>query len=123
VIPVNAYTGPGQFTFNLRVAKTFGFGTENEVHAAPSGGPNGRGGTSGRGPGSGRGGVNVGAAASQRYNLTFSVSARNLFNIVNPGQPAESLSSRRFDRINSLAGAFGNASALRVIQLQAQFSF
>jgi hypothetical protein len=123
VIPVNAYTGPGQFTFNLRVAKTFGFGTENEVHAAPSGGPNGLGGTSGRGPGSGRGGVNVGAAASQRYNLTFSVSARNLFNIVNPGQPAESLSSRRFDRINSLAGAFGNASALRVIQLQAQFSF
>ena len=68
--------------------------------------------------------MNVGAAASQRYNLTFSVNARNLFNIVNPGQPAGSLSSRRFDRINSLAGgAFGNASAVRVIQLQAQFSF
>ena len=128
VIPVNAYTGPGQFTFNLRVAKTFGFGAKKEVRAATSSGPNGLGGTSGRGGrGVGRGGgggVNVGAAASQRYNLTFSVNARNLFNIVNPGQPAGSLSSRRFDRINSLAGgAFGNASAVRVIQLQAQFSF
>jgi carboxypeptidase family protein len=131
VIPVNAYAGPGQFTFNLRVAKTFGFGTRKEVAAASSGGPGGLGAFGGRGLGGGRGGggvgrggVNGGAASNQRYNLTFSVNARNLFNIVNPGQPAGSLGSRRFDRINSLAGgAFGNASAVRMIQLQAQFSF
>jgi hypothetical protein len=52
------------------------------------------------------------------------MNARNLFNIVNPGGPAGSLGSSRFDTSNSLAGgAFGNNSAVRVIQLQAQFSF
>jgi len=52
------------------------------------------------------------------------VNARNLFNIVNPSTPAGNLGSARFDTSNSLAGgAFGNASAVRQIQLQAQFSF
>jgi hypothetical protein len=52
------------------------------------------------------------------------VNARDLFNIVNDSTPAGSLGSRQFDVPNSLAGgAFGNASAVRLIQLQAQFSF
>jgi hypothetical protein len=44
-IPVNAYTGPGQFTFNLRVSRTFGFGPRAEGTAGPRpGGGGGRGG-------------------------------------------------------------------------------
>jgi hypothetical protein len=58
------------------------------------------------------------------YSLTFSVNARDLFNIVNDSTPAGSLGSRQFDLPNSLAGGpFGNASAVRQVQLQAQFSF
>jgi uncharacterized membrane protein YgcG len=136
VIPINNYIGPNQFTFNLRVSKTFGFGAPKGAAANPGGGgrpqgPFGRGGPGG-GPGGGGGGrgggggyFNGGGGSSgQRYSLTLSVQARNLFNIVNPSPPAGNLGSQRFDTSNSLAGgAFGNASAVRVIQLQAQFSF
>ena len=52
VIPINDATGPGRFTLNLRVSKTFGFGAKKEAQAA--GGPGGPGGgTFGRGPGGG----------------------------------------------------------------------
>jgi hypothetical protein len=129
LIPINNYVGPAQFTFNLRLSKTFGFGARKEATANPGGGGRPPGGF-GRGPGGGgRGGgggnYNGGPVASgQRYSLTFSVQARNLFNIVNPSTPAGNLGSQRFDQSNSLAGgAFGNASAVRVVQLQAQFSF
>src|SRR3984885_4025242 len=133
LIPINNYGGPSQFTFNLRVSKTFGFGAPKEGPANPGGGgrpqgPFGRGGAGGQGGGGrGGGGPNFGgggASSGQRYSLTLSVQARNLFNIVNPSTPAGNLGSQRFDTSNALAGgAFGNASAVRVIQLQAQFSF
>jgi hypothetical protein len=133
-VPINAYTGPGQFTMNLRIAKTFGFGAKREA-AGPLGGPAGAGGLGGfgrrpgagggRGPGErGPGGLGGGGGSSQRYSITLSVNARNLFNIVNPGSPAGNLGSRKFDTSNALAsGAFGNSSAVRLIQLQAQFNF
>jgi hypothetical protein len=137
IIPTNNYTGPSQFTFNLRLSKTFGFGTKSDVAgngvAGGSGGQGGFGrgigggpGAGGRGGGAGRGGGPFGGAvaSSQRYSLTLSVNARNLFNVVNESTPAGNLGSGRFDTSNSLAGgAFGNASAVRLIQLQAQFSF
>jgi Carboxypeptidase regulatory-like domain/TonB dependent receptor len=134
VIPINHYVGPNQFTFNLRVSKTFGFGAPKQGAANPGGGrqqgPFGRGGPGGGPGGGGRGGGGAGnfggggGSSGQRYSLTLSVQARNLFNIVNPSVPAGNLGSQRFDTSNALAGgAFGNASAVRVIQLQAQFSF
>jgi hypothetical protein len=134
IIPNNDYTGPSQVAFNLRISKTFGFGKKKDVAgngvAGGSGGFNrgiggGPGGGGRGGGGGGRGGPFGGAvASSQRYNLTFSVNARDLFNIVNVSTPAGNLGSARFDTSNSLAGgAFGNASSVRQIQLQAQFSF
>ncbi|MGD0962376.1 MAG: carboxypeptidase regulatory-like domain-containing protein [Candidatus Acidiferrales bacterium] len=134
IIPINNYTGPDLFTFNLRLSKAFGFGARKESadQNAAGGGP-GRPGGFGRGiggpGGGGRGGGGGGrfggpAAGNQRYTLTFSVNARNLFNIVNDSTPAGSLGSKNFDTPNALAGgAFGNGAAVRQIQLQAQFSF
>jgi hypothetical protein len=133
IIPINSYTAPNLFTFNLRLSKTFGFGAKKETGAQSAvGGPGGPGGF-GRGIGGGPGGGGRGggggrlggpAASNQRYSLTFSVNARNLFNIVNDSTPAGSLGSRQFDVPNALAGgAFGNGAAVRQIQLQAQFSF
>jgi hypothetical protein len=133
-IPINYATGPGRFTFNLRLSKTFGFGQKKE--AVAGGGPGGPGGgTFGRGPGGGehgggpRGGgggpmFGGGGSSNYRYNLTFSVNARNLFNNVNFGTPIGNLSSPLFGEANSLAGQpYSSPTANRRIDLQLQFTF
>jgi hypothetical protein len=56
IIPTNNYTGPNQFAFNLRLSKTFGFGTKKDVAGnGVAGGSGGQGGF-GRGIGGGPGG-------------------------------------------------------------------
>jgi hypothetical protein len=131
LIPINDATSPGRFTLNLRVSKTFGFGQKKET--AASGGPGG-GGTFGRGGGGPRGGggggdrgggmFGGGAPSNYRYNLTFSVNARNLFNNVNFGPPIGNLSSPLFGEANSLAGQpYSSSTANRRVDLQVQFTF
>ncbi|MBZ5654125.1 MAG: TonB-dependent receptor [Acidobacteriia bacterium] len=136
-IPINYLTGPSHFTFNLRLAKTFGFGPEvgGKNGAQPGGGPGGGrpggggprgggggGGGFGRGPGGGFGGM--GPATNRRYNLTFSVNARNVLNRVNAATPVGVLSSPNFGQSIALAGGpFSSAAANRKIELQAMFSF
>jgi hypothetical protein len=135
VIPINDATGPNRFTLNLRVSKTFGFGAKKET-AAAAGGPGG-GGTFGRGPGGGGGGPRGGGGpggggggmfggnpSNNRYNLTFSVNARNIFNNVNVATPIGNLSSPLFGESNGLAGQpYSSSTANRRIDLQLQFSF
>jgi len=131
VIPINEGTGPGRFTLNLRLGKTFGFGQKKEKAADAGGGP--AGGTFGRGPGGGprgggmeRGGgmFGGGAPSNNRYNLTLSVNARNVFNNVNVANRIGNLSSRYFNESNSLAGMpFSSATANRRIDLQVVFNF
>jgi hypothetical protein len=128
VLPVNYGTGPGNATFNLRLSKTFGFGRETK--GAGGGGPGG-----GRGnyPGGGLGGRGLsggggnpfggGAATNRRYNLTFSVSGRNIFNSVSPGLPVGNLSSPSFGQSIALGGPFSSASSNRRVDLQVMFSF
>jgi hypothetical protein len=131
-IPINYLTGPNLFTLNLRLAKTFGFGPQiGGTNGAPSGGgshgggPHGGGGGGGsvaRGPGGGFGGM--GPATNRRYNLTFSVNARNVLNKVNDATPIGVLSSPDFGKSIALAGgAFSSPAANRKIELQAMFSF
>ena len=128
-------TGPGQFTTNLRVSKTFGFGKKPERAGSGSfGGPGGPGG--GRGPGGGLGGRGLGggggmggffgggAPSNARYTLTFSVNARNVFNNVNLSAPYGGIGTSYFGRSNSLMGGFwSSAAANRRIDLQAAFNF
>ena len=134
LIPINFATAPSRFTFNLRLSKTFGFKQKKE--AVASGGPGGPGGgTFGRGPGGGdrgggpRGGGGGmfgggGGSSNYRYNLTFSVNARNVFNNVNVGTPIGNLSSPLFGEANSLAGQpYSSPTANRRIDLQVQFTF
>jgi len=138
-IPINYLTGPNHFTLNLRLAKTFGFGPETggksgvqQVGGPGGGGPGGGGGPRGggggggggfgRGPGGGFGGMVAGA--SRRYNLTFSVNARNVLNKVNAATPIGTLSSSSFGQSIALAGGpFSSPAANRKIELQAMFSF
>jgi hypothetical protein len=133
VIPPYYGTGPGRFALNLRLSKTIGFGPETKNSGAgmsggPGGGPGGgRGG--GRGPGGGFGGamggpMSLGSATNRRYNLTFSVNARNIFNNINYAPLVGNLSSPIFGQPNAIAGGpFGSSSAPRKIELQAMFNF
>jgi Carboxypeptidase regulatory-like domain len=139
VIPVNYGSGPVQATVNLRLSRTFGFGKKAERASGggggfPGGGGGGGGGGRGGAPGGslgGRGlaggGGNPFAGASttnRRYNLTFSISARNLLNRVNLGVPSGNIDSPFFDRSNTLAGGpFNTQSANRRIDLQVRFTF
>ncbi len=130
IIPNNYGTGYGQFTTNLRLSKSFGFG--REVQSGNAGGSGGSGGHGGHGVGSSglssNGGIgsmfNRGNTTSRRFNLTFSVSARNLLNSVNYAPPVNSLSSPLFGHANALAGGFYSSNAAnRRIDLQVRFSF
>lgn len=130
VIPINEGTGPGRFTLNLRVSKTFGFGAKKEPNAQGGGGPGG--GTFGRGPGGPHGGgggergggIFGGNPSNNRYNLTFTVNARNVFNDVNVTNPIGNLSSPLFGQSNGLVGGpFSSSTANRLIYLQCLFNF
>jgi hypothetical protein len=137
-VPINYLTGPTQFVLNLRLSKTFGFGKEaataanGQAGGSPGGGPGGGrrggggggGGGFGRGPGAGMASVFGPGNTSHRYNLTFSVNARNVLNRENLAAPIGNLSSPNFGRSVALAGGpFSSAAASRKIELQASFSF
>jgi hypothetical protein len=134
IIPINSETGPMQFTFNLRLSRTFGFGPERKgsgsgrvLHGGPGGGrglggPGG--GLGGRGLTGAGGPMIFSGSTNRRYNLTFSVNARNLFNRVNLAPPIGDLDSRVFGQSIAIAqGPFSSGSANRRIDLQALFSF
>jgi hypothetical protein len=127
-IPINYGQAPGQFNLNLRVSKTIGIGPKVEGHAISGGGGPGGGGRGGGGPGfigfGGRPGGPGGSTSNHRYNLTFNVQARNLFNNVNYAAPI-GVVGPTIGQYTGLGGAFGGVSqsANRRIDLQAVFSF
>jgi hypothetical protein len=150
IIPRNYGRGPGQFSVNLRLMRTWGFGKKGEsgpgANYSPGEGGGGGGGGSRGGGGGGRGGGMMGgmggmggrggggrggmfgpASTGKRYNLTFSVSARNLLNRVNLSAPVGNLGSTFFGESTSLASGGGpgggSAAANRRLDLQLRFTF
>lgn len=142
ILSRNYGRSPGSINFNLRIARTWGFGASRESsgnnrprgggggpggggpRGGPGGGPRGgAGGGFGGGPGFFGGG---GTATGKRYNLTLAVQARNLLNHVNPGPINGIITSPLFGESNSLAsgvGAFAEPANNRRIELQARFTF
>jgi hypothetical protein len=134
IIPRNYGEGPGYFNLNLRANKTVSFGRTPSPAAGMQGGVTGGGmrgfGGGRRGGGGGmRGGGMHGAMgegnSEYRYNLTFSVSVRNVLNTVNPAAPVGNLSSRLFGQSTQLAGGFGPGADAnnRRVDLQVRFTF
>jgi hypothetical protein len=138
ILPRNYGRSPGSVSVNLRLAKTFGFGPSRESSYRPQGGGDaGRGGDHGGGRGGPPGGGMMGGGGpmggmfgnpttNKRYNLTFSIQARNLLNHVNPGPINGIVTSPLFGESNSLAGGFGAFSQNgnnRRLELQARFQF
>jgi hypothetical protein len=138
-IPINLGTASWTSTVNLRISKTIGFGRKLDTTATqgPRGGMGGggRGGQGGApggglgprglsGAGGGPGGAFGAGAVNRRYNLTFSVAARNLLNHLNAAPPVGNVNSPLFGLPNALAGGpFNTASANRRVDLQLMFSF
>ena len=118
ILSRNYGRGPGQISVNLRLSKTFGFGPER-------GGSTG-GSTSGQGGGGGGG--NNAPPTAHRYNLSVSMSARNVLNHTNPGPIIGNLTSPLFGRANQMAGGAGgggfseNADNRR-LELQLRLAF
>jgi hypothetical protein len=139
----NFARGPANITLNLRLARTWGFGSKGEAATdeprPPAGGPPPGGGPGaggpppgggsamggGRGPG-GPGGVFGGSSTGKRFNLTLSAMVRNLLNSSNFAPPSGDLSSPFFGEYRSLAGfgPMGGASTYnRRIDLQLRLAF
>lgn len=146
VIPRNYATGPGSFTVNLNLNKTFGFGgsknstaqnTQNRQNRQNTpggmipgiGGGGGQGGGGGRGPGGG-GGFG-GGGSDKPYNLSVGINIQNLFNRTNPSNPVGNLSSPQFGRSIATGGAFGffgggfggSTAGNRRVEFQLRFNF
>ena len=137
IIPRNLGEGPGYFSINLRLSKTFGFGenrssASGDMGGGPPGGGRGYGGPGGGGPRGGfggggmRGGMGGDVMTNHRFNLTLAISARNLLNNVNLAPPIGNLTSPSFGQSTALAGGFGPGGSMannRRIELQARFNF
>ena len=127
LVPYNYLDGPGSFSLHLRLTKTFGFGgerSENEEGEKPAAAAHGK-------------KKSQPQATDKRYQVTFSVAARNVLNKVNKGTPSAILDPPHSDSTaqNTLLPAsaspfFGISNSLsnsstanRTIYLSAAFSF
>jgi hypothetical protein len=139
IIPVNYGNAFSQFTINVRLQRTWGFGERaaadpnapqrgggNFQGGGPRAGGGGFNGGGGRGGGGGgRGGGGGGGNSGRKYTITAGLFARNLLNTVNPGAPVGSLLSDRFDEPVALGGGNGGGgqSANRRIEFNLRLSF
>jgi len=137
MIPRNFGQGPGSTSVNVRVSKTWSFGSEggsanNNQQNRQDGQRDGQratmmgGGMAGRGPGGpggggparggfggpggggpGGGGFGGPGGGNGRYNLTFSLNFQNILNHVNYGLPVGNLGSGFFGQSTSTSGFGG----------------
>jgi hypothetical protein len=143
ILPRNFGRGPGQISMNLRVAKTIAFGPSTERAEAAWTGPGGGGGGGG-GRRENGGAVGMGAAGpastvvNHRFNLSISMSVRNLLNHNNPGPIIGAITSPLFGLANQAAtgggggggqsggqggGGFTESANNRRLELQIRLSF
>jgi hypothetical protein len=129
VVPINYCTGPGLFTFNLRLTKTWGFGETKA--AANASGPGGAGGDHGGHHGGGGGGHagggffgGGGANTGKHYNFALGLQVQNLFDNKDLSTPQGQLSSPEFGESTQLTGGpYTTNAAVRRLSLQASFNF
>jgi hypothetical protein len=144
LIPIDYGEGPAQFSVNLRISRTWGWGEKAGTTPRNNGGGDGggfpgggggggfQGGGGGRGGGGfqggggrgggGRGGGFGGGNTGKRYNLTANVEARNAFNHENLAAPNGVVGGPTFGQSLAIAGGNG-AAGNRKITLQLRFQF
>lgn len=150
MIPRNFGNGPSSTNFNLRISKTWSFGSEggananqrNQQNGRNDGGqrnntmmggmaggrpPSGGGGPRGGFGGPGGGGFGGGGGGNGRYNLTFSLNFQNILNHTNFANPVGNLGSDLFGQSTATSGfggfGVGNPAYNRKIDASIRFSF
>jgi hypothetical protein len=110
---------------NVRVSKTFAFGPSAEPSVSTGGNRRGQ-----NGPFSIGGSGGASRSAGHRYNLTISLSTRNVLNRNNPGPIIGNIASPLFGFANqpygtaSLGGTgFSESADNRRLELQTRFTF
>jgi hypothetical protein len=119
--------GPGQIMLNMRVGRTFSFGSGKEHAAGRSDSVGGIGRGAPTGPFSvGGGGGGYTPASSGRYGLTIAMQIRNVTNHNNPGPIIGDVTSPLFGRANQPyggGGIFTESANNRRLELQMRFTF
>ena len=119
IIPRNFGRGPASLTVNLRINRSFGFGSTGAKKSSGADQQRGRGRRGSRGGrrgGGRRGRFSGGGSERKPYNLTIGVQFRNLFNTNNKGNPIGNINSSFFGESLTAGGGFrGNGEPRRVI--------
>jgi hypothetical protein len=122
--------GPGQIMLNLRIGRMFGFGPAREGTVATNNAGGGGGRNAPGSPFAVAGGPASGAVAAvnRRYNVSISMSIRNLLNHNNPGPIIGNVTSPLFGMANQPAGSGGGSGISesannRRLELQTRFTF
>ncbi len=129
ILPRNFGRGPGQVSINLRVSRTFAFGPSKEGVIPVATGPGSGGGRRDNGGAFGMGVPGASSAATnRRFNLSISLSIRNLLNHTNPGPIIGAITSPQFGQANQPAGGpggggFSEAANNRRLELQTRLTF
>jgi hypothetical protein len=131
LVPRNYGRGPAQFTVNLRLAKTIGFGPERRGSGGVAAGARPASAAQGNAAattGSGLRNIIGEPSAPRRYNMIFSLSARNLLNHNNPGPIIGNITSPLFGRANQVAAGpngegFSENASNRRLEVQIRFMF
>lgn len=126
LLPRNYGRGPGIVMLNLRISKVFAFGPPGEGSVSTGGGRRGQQGGPFSVGGSGGGSTPTG----HRYNLTISLSTRNILNHNNPGPIIGNIASPLFGLANQPYGigtlggtGFSESANNRRLELQTRFTF
>jgi hypothetical protein len=93
IIPRNYGAGPSYFSTDLRVSKTFGFGTVGGAKPSAATG--------------GKPAAASSSSAESRYYLTLALQMQNLFNTANPALPIGNISSPLVGQTNATSGFYG----------------
>ena len=129
ILTRNDGRGPAQISLNLRVAKTIGFGSERGgASKQNAGGSSANLNPMAAASGRGIGGLLGQSSTSHRYNLTISMSLRNLLNHTNPGPIIGDITSPLFGRATQISGTpngegFYETANNRRLELQIRFAF
>ena len=115
LIPRNYGMGPGFFSVNMGISRSYSFGT---VPAPAAAAPAAAAPTAANKP--------SGPTPEKRYTVTFSINIQNLLNHTNLTNPIGNLSSPQFGQSLSTAGGFGGPGSNagnRRMQIQVRFGF
>ncbi len=132
ILTRNFGRGPGSVALNLRMARAFAFGPSRETAVPAFTGPGSGGGDARRVNGGAFGNAGIGqgsgGTANRRYNLSISMSIRNLLNHNNPGPIIGNITSPLFGQANQPAGnsgglGFSEAANNRRLELQMRLNF